>query len=125
MKTKNPKHPIARITPKKGLLMNLMILTDPKKRIAGIKAAGVGLALLSLAGCGAFSRPPKQIQEALETMAPYMQEYTAEANRALRQAQHPDATRLIGIGERLNTGLQKLNEWAQEAPEEGSKADEQ
>ena len=72
----------------------------------------VSLAILGfIAGC-ATVRPPARIQNGIRIMNNYMPEYVDAANKALEASDNPDKKRLIGMGERLQEGLDALDRWA-------------
>jgi hypothetical protein len=71
----------------------------------------------SLLGCAA-ARPPQRIQDAIHTANRHMPEYVTEANKALREVGHPDAERLTGVGLRLQTAVDALDQWANGANQE-------
>ena len=64
-----------------------------------------------MTGCAPF-RPPPQIQSAVATVIRHTPEYVTEANKALREIGHPDAGRLTGVGLRLQTAVDALDQWA-------------
>ena len=64
-----------------------------------------------LAGC-ATVRPPAGIQNGIRIMNSHMPEYVEAANKALDESDNPDKKRLIGMGERLQAGLDALDRWA-------------
>lgn len=88
-----------------------------KKMIAlvAITCAAVGL----LAGCTTYE-PPEKIKSATATLNRYTPEYVREANKALTESNHPDAERLTGIGQRLETAIDSLDRWANETNTEAT-----
>lgn len=70
------------------------------------------LALLILAGCA--RQPPSEIQEAVAVMDRHLGEYVRESNQALEAAEHPDAERLTGVGERLLECMDALKDWTEQ-----------
>jgi hypothetical protein len=88
-----------------------------KKLIAlvAITCAAVGL----LAGCTTYE-PPEKIKSATATLNRYTPEYVREANKALTESNHPDAERLTGIGQRLETAIDSLDRWANETNTEAT-----
>jgi hypothetical protein len=64
-----------------------------------------------MTGCATY-RPPAQIQSAVATVNRHTPEYVTEANKALREVGHPDAERLTGVGLRLQTAVDALDQWA-------------
>jgi hypothetical protein len=64
-----------------------------------------------MTGCATY-RPPAQIQSAVATVNRHTPEYVTEANKALREIGHPDAERLTGVGLRLQTAVDALDQWA-------------
>lgn len=63
---------------------------------------------------GCATAPPVRIQEAIGAVHRYLPEYVTEANKALRDAHHPDQERLTGIGDRLVSAVDALSRWAGE-----------
>lgn len=59
-----------------------------------------------------------QIQSAVATVNRHTPEYVTEANKALREVGHPDAERLTGVGLRLQTAVDALDQWANGANQE-------
>ena len=60
----------------------------------------------------------REIQSATSTLNRYTPEYVREANKALVESNHPDAERLVGIGLRLQTAIDSLDNWANTNPED-------
>ena len=71
----------------------------------------------AITGCATY-RPPVQIQSAVATVNRYTPEYVTEANKALVEIGHPDVERLTGIGLRLQTAVDALDQWANRPDQE-------
>ena len=58
------------------------------------------------------NRPPKHIQEAINSVNKHLPRYVAEANRALVHEGHPDREHLVVMGVLLVDVLKSLERWA-------------
>ena len=81
-----------------------------KKTMEIMRQISLGLILLiMLSAC--ITQPPQEIQSAVQTINDYIPEYVTEANKALKDVDHPEKARLTGNGEFLVKAMTTLNKW--------------